>query len=114
MHLRVLIALSGLLVFCAGADAQRPATSRPQTYPQLIATRYPAGTPLPAGVKRPAPSYDFIPRAGLPAGARITSAARTAHGDVWVITDKGSFRYADGRYRPLEPARLLQLHATLV
>jgi hypothetical protein len=114
MHSTTMLFGIAAACLCAAAAAQRPAAERARTYPQLIAAIYPTGTPLPAGVHRPAPDFGFVERAGLPAGAAISSAARSARGDVWVVTDRGSFRWTSGRYEPLEAARMLALHTTLV
>jgi len=108
--MRLLFALVGILFMTVQANAQR--LEKAHTYPQLIANLYPAGVLLPAGVKRPAASYEFVDRTGLPAGAEITSAARTGQGAVWVVTNRGGFRRVDGRYVPLEPSRLFRLHGT--
>lgn len=66
--------------------------SKPMTYPQLLSTRYATGTPLPADFQRPAPTFDFVERAKLPAGAKVLSAARAKSGVVWAVTDRGVFR----------------------
>jgi len=72
------------------------------TYPQLLGR---ISGPTPAA---PAQAYDFVDRAGLPAGAKVLSAAKAAHGRVWVVTDKGAFVSDAGGYVPLRfgPQRL--------
>ncbi len=73
-----------------GAPALAGPTST--TYPQLLATRYAPGTPMPAGFNEPITNFDFVDRSKLPAGAQILSAARGRNGSLWVITDKGGFK----------------------
>jgi hypothetical protein len=107
------VLLLSLFLLSAAAGAQRARGTGPHMYPQLEATTYPTGKPLPQGVKRPEAHFDFVERAGLPAGAVIASAARSVRGATWVVTDRGAFVYADGRYRPLEAARLLRLHGAV-
>lgn len=104
MHLTY--ALIGLSLAAFATGAQRASGAPAHTYPQLIATRYPTGTPLPAGVMRPSPNYDFVDYAKLPSGATILSAARGRNGIAWVITDRGGFRIEGGHYTPLEMPRL--------
>jgi hypothetical protein len=108
------LCLFALSLFALPVRAEDKPAVKVSTFPQLIATRYPAGTPLPAGVVKSAPNYDFVDHAKLPAGAAILSAARTANGAVWIVTDKGAFRAADNRYVPLEPPRLLKPHQPLI
>ena len=67
--MRWVFALLGILLMSIHTDAQRPAAPRSPAYPQLLATLYPTGTALPAGVKKPAVDYAFVDRAGLPNGA---------------------------------------------
>ncbi len=78
-----------------------PQHCRADTYPQLIATRYPDRRHLPAGCAAPAPAYDFVDRSKLPAGAKLLSAARSAAGRVWVVTDGGAFAGGPDGYAPL-------------
>ncbi|WP_165071634.1 hypothetical protein [Paludisphaera rhizosphaerae] len=63
-----------------------------QTYPQLIATQYAKGTPLPEGAAPPAPTFGEVDRSKLPEGAKVLAAARAADGALWVATDAGPFR----------------------
>jgi hypothetical protein len=94
-----------LTALLAAAALVRAQPSAAGGYPQLISTQYPDRTKLPAGFAAPAPAYDFVDRAKLPAGAKLLSAARSATGKVWVVTDKGTFsRGADGTYAPLDLA----------
>jgi hypothetical protein len=72
------------------------------SFPQLISTQYETGTPLPADAQRPAPAFDFVDRSLLPTGAAVLSAAKAASGAVCVVTDRGSFRIADGKAAPLQ------------
>ena len=72
------------------------------TYLQLISTRYDAAAGLPADFARPTPRYDFVTTGKLPAGAKVLSAARSAGGRVWVVTDRGAFRSSGETYEPLE------------
>ena len=108
--MRTIFALVVLLMLTLHAGAQAPA----QTYPQLIATLYPTGTPAPSSGNMPAADYAFVERTLLPEGAVITSAARTRQGEEWVVTDRGSFRRIDGKYMRLEPARQFRPHGTEV
>jgi Two component regulator propeller len=62
----------------------------PHTYPQLMASKYPAG--LPAGVTQPKPDFSFVDASKLPGGATILSAAHGRNGSLWVLTNKGSFK----------------------
>src|SRR4051812_13505638 len=110
--MRILLPLLGIFFMSLPSLAQRQSPSHVRTYPQLVATPYPTGTPLPAGVKAPTADFRFIDRAGLPAGAVITSAARTRQGAAWVVTDQGAFLRADGKYQPLVAARQFRLHGT--
>lgn len=84
------------------------AQRRPEiTYPQLIATRYLKSARMPADFARPAPLSDVIPREKLPPGAIVRSAARSAGGTLWIVTDRGAFQSAGDRFEPLSlPARL--------
>lgn len=79
-----------------------PESSFAQSYPQLMSTRYPGDTVLPAGVARPKPALDFIAKDKLPAGAKVLSAARSASGRAWVLTDRGAYRSSEDGYEPLE------------
>jgi hypothetical protein len=71
------------------------------TYPQLISTQYPDRNKLPANFAAPAPAYDFVDKSKLPTGARVLSAARSADGKIWVVTDKGAFVSSADEYAPL-------------
>ncbi len=72
------------------------------SYPQLISTRYAEGSKIPDADDRPLPCFDLIPKGGLPAGAKLLSAARSAEGQVIVVTDKGALRLSGDKYVPLE------------
>jgi hypothetical protein len=72
------------------------------TYPQLISTRYRDRNKLPADAVAPASAYDFVDKSKLPAGAKLLSAARSATGKVWVVTDKGAFSATADGYVPLD------------
>lgn len=74
----------------------------PATFPQLIATRYPDRGKLPADFAVSAAAYDFVEKGKLPAGAKVLSAARSASGKVWVVTDRGTFAGRGGGFVPLE------------
>jgi hypothetical protein len=102
--------LTALCLLALSAAAQKPPVAGPKTYPQLIATCYPAGTPLPAGIKPPTPNTDYVDRTKLPASAVVLSAARTANGTVWIVTTQGAIRAEGGKYVALEPPRLLKPH----
>jgi hypothetical protein len=71
------------------------------TYPQLISTQYPDRNKVPADGAAPAPGYDFVDKSKLPAGAKVLSAARSAAGTVWVVTDRGAFAGSAEGYAPL-------------
>lgn len=88
-----LAAITGLAMVMAIASPGAAAAA--DHYPQLVATQYANGAPLPAGVKAPAPDYRFVDRAKLPTSAVILSAAKAHNGSIWVITDKGPFRSLD-------------------
>jgi hypothetical protein len=75
-----------------------------ETYPQLVATRYPDRAGLPADFAPPAMSAEFVDRSRLPAGARVLSAARTASGRAWVVTDRGAFSSRGDEYVPFQIA----------
>jgi hypothetical protein len=66
------------------------------TYPQLVADYKTVSEP-----PRPAPAFDFVNRALLPAGAAVHSAAKAFGGAVWVVTDKGSYRITGNKAAPL-------------
>ena len=72
------------------------------TYLQLMSTRYEAGASKLADFARPVARFDFVAAEKLPAGARVLSAARSAGGRVWVVTDRGAFRSSGEIYEPLE------------
>jgi hypothetical protein len=72
------------------------------TYPQLIATQYKSGAQLPVDSARPVPGYEFVATAKLPKGAKVLSAAKSAGGRVWVVTDRGNLRSSGDGYEPLE------------
>jgi len=65
----------------------------------LLSTCYPKG--IAAGSARPTPSYDFVDRTKLPAGAKVLSAAKAREGTIWVVTDAGAFRSEGGPYAAL-------------
>ncbi len=79
-----------------------PLTASAATYPQLMATKYENGAPLPEGVARPEPTFDEVDRSKLPDGAKVTAAARSASGRLWVVTDRGPFRSTADGFEPLE------------
>ncbi|HLV80413.1 MAG TPA: two-component regulator propeller domain-containing protein, partial [Chthonomonadaceae bacterium] len=108
MRFWIALLLPCLLGWACGALGAPIGAAKP--YPQLVATRYPAGVPLPPGITKPSAAVDFVDRSKLPAGAEILSAAHTARGAEWVVTNKGSFRRVGGAYQPLEPPRLLKPH----
>jgi hypothetical protein len=95
MHLLFAAAL-----FVAALPPDQPAHAG--TYPQLRATCYPDRARPPADFSEPAPAYDFVEKAKLPAGAKVLSAARGAGGTVWVVTDQGAFSTGGDGYVPLE------------
>ncbi len=110
----VALTLMFLLLIVFPVNAQPPKVAPLHTYPQLLCTRYPTGTALPAGVKKPALNFEFVVREGLPAGAVILSAARTRRGVTWVVTDRGGFEQVNGRYQPLGPPRVVKPHGPYV
>ncbi len=87
--------------FLSAAVLLAPLSANAGTYPQLVSTRYAGGKGLPADFAAPEPTYDFVDRAKLPAGARVLSAARSAAGKLWVVTDKGAFASSANEYVPL-------------
>ncbi|HEV3443241.1 MAG TPA: hypothetical protein VG099_01305 [Gemmataceae bacterium] len=93
------IVLTALVLFAAvPPDRLAPA----ETYPQLIATSYPDRSQVPAKFSRPAKAFDFVEKAKLPAGAKVLSAARSANGAVWMVTDRGAYGTRGDGYVPLE------------
>ncbi len=75
-----------------------------RVYPQLISIQYADRSKLPADFAVPAPAFDFVDQTKLPAGARVRSAAKSASGKIWVVTDKGAFAATAQAYVPLELA----------
>ena len=75
--------------------------SQDHNYPQLVSTRYARGSKLPDGVKQPTPSFDFVNKAGLPVDAKVLSAAKSASGRIWVVTEKGAFRSEGNGFEPI-------------
>jgi len=75
-------------------------TSGGDSFPQLISTQYPQGAPLPDGIVRSNPRFEEVDRSKLPAGASVRSAARSASGRFWVLTDRGLFRSTPEGYEP--------------
>src|SRR4029077_11189846 len=73
-----------------------------ETYPQLISTRYSDRSKLPADFVTPPETYEFVDKAKLPQGAKVLSAAKSATGKVWIVTDKGTFTAKGDAYAPLE------------
>ena len=67
------------------------------TYPQLISVRQ-----TDRASARPAVKFDFIDATKLPPGAKALSAAKSANGTTWVVTDKGAFRSQGDRMVPLD------------
>ncbi len=91
-------AFTAAIVLCFHAAPASAAA----TYLQLFSTRYETAAGLPADFARPVARIDFVATEKLPAGARILSAARSAGGRVWVVTDRGAFRSSGEIYEPLE------------
>lgn len=96
--MRIALALAAVLA----TPLLRAADPLPATYPQLIATRYAPGVSRPPGADPPTPAFDFIDPAALPPGSELLSAARSASGSAWVMTDHGPFRSTPEGYVPLE------------
>jgi hypothetical protein len=71
------------------------------TYPQLISTQYPDRNKLPADFAAPVSAFDFVDKSKLPASAKLLSAARSAGGKIWIVTDKGTFAGDAAGYAPL-------------
>ncbi len=90
------IALATLSLLPTPADEPKPSFS------QLIATRYTAGAELPSEAAPPARAFDFVDAAKLPADSVLLSAARSAGGSVWVMTDQGPYRSSKSGFVPLE------------
>lgn len=91
--MRVLFSLLGAL----NALAMLASTASAGTYPQLISTRYADAKGLPADFAKPVPKFDFVDTSKLPEGSQVLSAAKSASGSIWVVTDKGAFRFAPGK-----------------
>src|ERR1017187_10394208 len=69
----------------------RPYPLKP--YPQLISTLYPGRKDLPGQ------TTIQIDTSGLPAGAVVTSVAKSGDG-VWAVTTAGAFRKTSGSWSP--------------
>src|ERR1700745_2964531 len=102
--------MRSLLVFtavlCAGALGAQGSRQEP-TYLQLFSTCYPTPKPFPEGIARPRPIYDFVDKSKLPAGAKLSSAARTRNGVIWIVTDSGAYFSEGGSYKPLTQSSLV-------
>lgn len=78
------------------------------TYPQLISTQYPNADranwrpKLPADFAAPTLDESFVQKSKLPPGAKVLSAAKSAGGQIWVVTDKGAYCSRGNAYVPLE------------
>jgi hypothetical protein len=90
-------ALTTALVLCL-----QVAPASAGTYLQLMSTRYETAAGLPGDFARPVARFDFVATEKLPAGAKVLSAAQSASGRVWVVTDRGAFRSSGAIYEPLE------------
>lgn len=101
MSLGPLVGLIAGVVLAGGESDQKPAAAA--TYLQLISSR-----PADRNVPRQAGVFDFVDKAKLPAGAKVLSAAKSAGGAIWVVTDRGAFRSLKDQYVPLDagPRRL--------
>jgi hypothetical protein len=101
----------GALRHSGAAENPHPPTSvpsaakskNPPSFPQLISVRHTAdeSTQL-------AETFGFVDRAKLPADSKILSAAKSAGGAIWVVTDKGAVRSDGDKFVPLDiaPRRL--------
>jgi hypothetical protein len=69
-----------------------PAAARQGTFPQLVSTRYEAGRGVPAEARKPAPAFTEVDTTKLPKGVTVISTARSASGQVWLLTDQGLYR----------------------
>lgn len=78
------------------------AQGSPMAFLQLHSTRYAVASALPADVRRPNPAADIRGSEGLPAGCRALSAARSADGTQWVVTDAGAFVSHGGPFSLLQ------------
>ncbi|HEV2473366.1 MAG TPA: hypothetical protein VGS41_11910, partial [Chthonomonadales bacterium] len=73
---------------------------------QLLSKRYPEGSALPLEAAPPPRTYPFLNRFHPPGGAAVRSAARSAGGEIWVVTDRGTFRSKGSDFVPLELPRI--------
>jgi hypothetical protein len=89
-----------IAVLVVGIQPAKPADSG--KFLQLTSVQYAQGAPLPADFQRPPDRYEFVSTEKLPTGAKVRSAAKSASGRVWVITDRGPFRSTIDGYEPLE------------
>ncbi len=75
--------------------------ARSGTYPQLISEQFDKRGALPEEARRPAIALEQIDPAKLPAGAKVTATARSASGQIWLLSDKGAFRSKAAGFEPL-------------
>ena len=101
--MKLISILGSLLAMAAGKGVAAPVGST--AYSQLIANTSPGPPAAPPGM-----DASFVDSAALPAGAHILSAARSAGGAIWVVTDSGAFRLPPGmrKYERLGSPRALQ------
>ena len=85
----MVLAVGGAMTSLATSATAAP---QAQPFPQLVGEKFRNGVALPEGVQEPAPTYDFVDKTKLPAGAVITSAAKSGNGALWAITSTGAFR----------------------
>ncbi len=71
------------------------------SFPQLIASKYGTSKTTPPEGHRPSVETVFVNRSLLPANATIQSAARSASGIVWVVTNSGAYQQKGSECTPL-------------
>ena len=78
-----------------------PPTAPAAKYPQLISTQYDKQAVLPVEVHKPAITLEHVDRTKLPNGVKVSATARSATGQLWLLTDHGPFRSMARGYEPL-------------
>jgi hypothetical protein len=93
-----------MMAVVLGVPPASPPSQEPSrhTFLQLVSTIYVQGSPSPAELARPARTFPFVLAEKLPRNGKLLSAARSASGRLWLVTDRGAFRSSADGYEPLE------------
>jgi ligand-binding sensor domain-containing protein len=75
--------------------------ARSGTYPKLVPTQYDLRARLPDRARRPAVVLDEVDKSNLPGGVKVSATARSASGQIWLLTDQGAFRLTPTAFEPL-------------